>query len=179
MPDEEDLARGARLRAARIETGLSQDALGVACGVKSSYRWEAGIRSLPKETARTAAEALGVRFDWLWSGALPKRGKDPVPRPVGQGISDVGAEYLPTAVINYLLEARAGAVTQVEKAAITTFATHFDVPPTTDQIHGFLAAFRRETTIAEQAGKARRKGDSGPRPAVLATATELRPPKRR
>jgi transcriptional regulator with XRE-family HTH domain len=65
-----------RLKQARADAGMSQGALATAAGLSTGAigNIEAGARENPAgETIVLLARALGVRAEWLQSGALPKR----------------------------------------------------------------------------------------------------------
>lgn len=71
----EALARGQRLREARMGAGLTVDDVATALGVKpmAVYRWEWGVSSFRMDDAVRVAGAYRVRVGWLVAGERPAR----------------------------------------------------------------------------------------------------------
>ena len=83
---------GARIKHARKQAGLTQEALAVACGWEGNSRignYEAGIREPASADMNLIASALKVSAAWLWTGESA---------PISQPIHGVNAQPVGTNV---------------------------------------------------------------------------------
>lgn len=85
-----------RIRIARLERGLTQEAVGTAVGVSrvSALNWEnKNKKNLPeRHRLPRLAEVLGVRLDWLMAGTGPMSDA-PEPAPIPGGAMDRALLY--------------------------------------------------------------------------------------
>lgn len=68
--DDAKAARGARYKAARLRTGLSQRQLAKKLGLSAQAisKWESGEGDATKDNARALAQMSGCRLEWLLIG---------------------------------------------------------------------------------------------------------------